>query len=202
MKGNQVPLTTIYPSQSQTLPPSDVSIDDCSVICTKLIPPMIQGYYGTQGKSGCAAAGQTTIINGQTPHLVTIAVDLELPLPKETARPSNLSNTQFVNVMRASRDMIDFLADFWHAGLKKKGLDAQLATMDWSVPSRFIPGHEDLIVDLMNLPEWRHVKVVVYPSAPKTGLHVPVSWFMTGAVRREDISSAFFTFDQDRKLRV
>ncbi len=199
-RSSSIDLSTLHCATVPVRTDSQIKLSDCSLMCVEPIPSayFAQGFYGFQGKEGLSIAGKAAISNGMNPYPVTIQTALEAPPLRANATRENLKESQFLNMMRSARSLIDFLAEFWYAKLSESGFTkAQLSDIDWAYPSRFVRFGERFIVDLLELPEFSHLKIVVYPAATKDGLVLP-----TGVIRKQDIGEAFLQYAPDQKVII
>lgn len=199
-RSSSIDLSTLYCSNSPARADSQIKLSECSLMCVDpiLSANFTQGFYGFQGKEGLSIAGKVAIGNGMNPYPVTIQTVLKAPPLRANATIENLKESQFLNMMRSARSLIDFLAEFWYTKLSESGFTkAQLDDIDWAYPSRFVQFGERFIVDLMELPEFSHLKILVYPATTKDGLMLP-----TGVIRKQDIGAAFLQYAPDQKVII
>lgn len=201
MKALHIELATLLPADSPK-PPEVMHLADCSPVCVKPVAGYVQGFYGFQGKQqGMAAGGRYIQLQGRRPLAVSFEVKLARPIPRENTTLKNLADTDFVNLMRASRETIDFLADFWYDGLKTSGMsEKELSEIDWQYPSRFIGAGEFLLPKLLDQPTWAHLKLLAYPAKPQ--IASGEDFFMVGMTRKENIVSAHLQYDKSKILEL
>lgn len=199
MKPLHIELSTLLMADSPK-PPERMALSQCSPVCIAPIDGYVLGFYGFQGKQqGMAVGGRYIQLQGMRPLAVSLEVKLSRPIPRENTTLTNLSETDFVNLMRVSRETIDFLADFWHTGLRESGMsDKDLNEIDWQYPSRFIGQGEFLLPKLLTLPEWSHLKLIAYPARPRIASEE--DWFMAGMTKKENVVAAYLQFDRNKTL--
>jgi hypothetical protein len=197
-----IDLSTIYCSKEQLNSKMRIHIEECSTYCVTPIPGYIQGFYGFQGKHGLSIAGKAAINRGENPIAVLMQTKLAAPPLRTNATLESIKENEFVNLMRSSRELNNYLADFWYTQFEIDGKSKEeLSKIDWSYPSRFMRGAEHYIPRLLAHPDWKNIKIFVYPAEPTVKVQ-GVELLTVGLIKKENIGKAFLMYSPDTPVSI
>lgn len=198
-KKSMIDLTTII-SLSQ-IRDNHISLDQCALPDILQQPGFKAGYYGFQAQNGLSFSTYVADLHGEKIRSVIFQVKLDHPV-SHLVKPENLSDIDFIHFSRLSEAMVAKISDFWHAEMKAAGWsEKELDEINWRYIEKFVPLYEQPVSKLLDLPEFRHIKVFVYPGRAQT-IKTNQAWFAIGLTRPEHIKSAFVRFEPDIKVEI
>lgn len=172
--------------------PSEVSVYECKPTNFMDHPGYVAGFYGFhargKGLQYCALEAESR----RTKFFpVTISVKLEKDISARMVTPETLPSVDMFNVARASRELIDQIAEFWYDRLTDKGwTEAQLDEINWRLTEKFMHVDESLVVELLARPEFQHLRLFVYPGMPQAHSGVVSAPISIGLTKPEFITEA------------
>jgi len=184
--------------------PEKISVDECKTTNFFQHSERISGFYGFhargKGLQYCALDADT---HGNKFFPVTLSVRLEKDISARMVTPTTLADVDMFNAARASRELIDSIAEFWYDRLTEKGwTESQLSKIDWRLTEKFMPTDESLVDELLEKPAFSHLRLFVYPALPITkpgAILTPISY---GVTRKEYLVSATSPMYPDMEISI
>lgn len=172
--------------------PEKVPFSECLATNFFQHPGRVSGFYGFHGRGKglqyCAFKADEL---GLKFLPITLSVKLEKEISARMITFKTLPDVDMFNVARASREVIDFMAEFWYSRLQEKGWsDSDLAKVNWRLTEKFMHEDESLVTELLALPAFSHLRLFVYPAMPQSNPGVIAAPISLGVTKQGFIESA------------
>lgn len=195
-----IDLTTIAPVDA--IRDNVVRLDECFLPDIQQQPGLYAGYYGFHAQNALSFATQYADLHGIRTRTVVLSIRLSTPV-LSIVRPETLADAEFIHFTRMSEKLVSQIGDFWRDKMRETGRwkVSELDALNWKHVECFMPLYADPVAELLNEPEFRHIKVFVYPARPQT-MKTSHSWFAVGVARPENIESAHVRFEDGIKVEI
>lgn len=169
--------------------PQEIGFSQCVASGFRQQDGFFSGFYGFhargKGLQYCALDADS---RGLKFLPVTVSVRLEKGISARMVTPSTLNDVDMFNVARASRELIDHMAEFWYSRLLEKGMSAaNLESINWRLAEKFMPVDESLVGELLAQPEFSHLRLFIYPAMPIARSNLITTPISVGVTKSEFI---------------
>lgn len=176
--------------------PQKIEVSECNPHNFYQPPGFVTGFYGfhARGKGMQYCVSEADAQNNKCVP-VTLSVKLEKEISSRMVTPEMLKDVDFFNVARASRELIDMIAEFWYDRMSDRLKDDRhrsvvLRGINWKLTEQFMHKDESIVTDLLALPEFAHLRLFVYPAMPVKSSPIILAPISMGVTKKEFISSA------------
>lgn len=172
--------------------PDRVALADCKATNFFTHEGWLSGFYGFHARGlGLQYCAMEADSRRAKIIPVTLSIRLEREISSRMVTMEVLRDVDMLNVARASRALINVMAEFWYARLKEKGWNDQyLANINWRLTEKFMHMDESLVTELLALPEFNHLRLFVYPAIPVLNPGMITTPISLGVTKSEFVVSA------------
>lgn len=158
--GPLIELSTVYFYAGS--PPNTLSLKDCALALPRKMPGLICGLYGRQGKQdGFMAAHAYAQHNGLEFTVIDFMVRLEFAINPGKMKPEDVPHHDFLSLNQLRRQTWESIA----FALEEGGTSRAFASIEED-GKKLLLTRPDLIVQLCDLPDYQHFRVVAFDAKP------------------------------------
>lgn len=143
--------------------PARIKVPSITTPLVKTIPGFITGLSGHQRLNGMMYARQYADHRELEMIVVDLLVGFERPLYPKVMPPESLKDHDVLNIVRSNKDLIELLAGYWREWVVASEGKRAENKYDWSRATDFVARRPDLIAQLLEVDEFKHVQIVTHP---------------------------------------